>query len=240
MSEENPPCLYVNVTVNDGSEIVKAKVVRKIKKGNLPEELKNSLATNVANILVGWVAKEDFARMMSRKLCKGLPMAMESKGLTVETQEVFREGPFFVLELYIKQVDLVKAGEATREGEADLTRDDDAVGLTSRLLDWTLSMIGADRRKNLEEHVLPRVIHDMVLQEMTSIMGTTFSEYQLDADLKILRETEQSRYFFSHLRDVRKSWDNNKGSNNVLDQWRRKVQDDFDEWGSDDESMFET
>ncbi len=210
--------------------------MKKVKKKNLPDEFKRKVAESAANLAVSLIAQEDFARMMSNKLCRVLPILMERRGLTTAVEEVFREGSFFVLEFKIKHVDILKADEAIREDEADLTMDDDTISFTSILLNWSLKIMGPENRRKLEEYLFPRAIHETVQNEMRSIMGVHFLERRLDADLKILGEAEQTRYFFSQLRTVRDSMKNKRGTN-PLEAWKQNIQDDLDSTDSDD-SLF--
>lgn len=212
---------------------MRAKVRKKVKKGNLPEDLKHKVAEGAAHLAVSLIAQEDFARMMSAKLCKRLPVIMERKGMTSTVEEVFREGPFFALEFQIRHVDIVKAEEAIRKEEADLTVDDDALSFTSLLLKWALRMIGPGNKKRLEEYLFPRAIHDIVQTEMSSIMGVNFVERGLEADFKILGEADQARYFFSTLKAVREMMMKKKGIN-LIEEWRKKIEEDLDSTGSDD------
>jgi hypothetical protein len=211
-------------------------VRKKVQKGNLPRELKEKVAESAANLAVSLIAQEDFARMMSSKLCKILPIIMERKGLTATVEEVFREGLFFVLESRILQVDLVKAEEAIREEEADLTMDDDAQSFTSLLLNWSLRMIGPGNKKKLEEYLFPRVVHETVQNEMSSIMEENFVERRLRADLEILGESDQALYFFSHLKTMKEATKKKKGRN-PLEEWRKRIEEDLDSADSDDSLM---
>lgn len=209
---------------------------KKVNKGNLPRELKEKIAEGAANLAVSLIAQEDFARMMSTKLCRVLPTIMKRKGMTATVEEVFREGPFFVLEFQICHVDLVRADEAIREEEADLTTDDDALSLTSLLLKWSLRMIGPGNKKKLEEYLFPKAIHDTVQNEMSSIMGVNFVERGLQADYRILGEGNQARYFFSQLKAVRELIRKKRGTN-LMEAWRKRIEEDLDSTDSDD-SLF--
>ena len=225
------------MTVHDGSEVVRAKVRKQVRKGNLPDDLKDKFAEGAANLAVSLIAQEDFARMMSRKLCRALPILTERKGMTATVEEEFREGMFFVLKFQIRHVDIVKAERAIREEKANSpTGDEDSLSFTSLLLKWSLCMIGPENKKCLEDYLFPRAIHDTVQSEMSAMMGENFNERRLQADFKILSEADQARYFFSQLKSVRKMIKKKRGVN-FIDEWWKKIEDDLDRIDSDD-SLF--
>jgi hypothetical protein len=78
--------------VIDGSEAVKAKVSKKVEKSNLPTPLKKLAAIHAPQAASDFASPEIMAKMMGKKLCDKLPKKMWEKGLTVEMEEIFRQG----------------------------------------------------------------------------------------------------------------------------------------------------
>lgn len=78
--------------VHDGKEAVKEKVAKKIGKSNLPAPLKKIAAVHAPQAASDFATPDTMVKMMSKKMRDKLPKKMWEKGLTVEIQEVFRQG----------------------------------------------------------------------------------------------------------------------------------------------------
>ena len=75
-------------TVRDGSEAVKAKVSKKLAKLNLPRQFRNHAAKRASDL----ASPKLVAKSVGPAMCRKLPKKMLDMGLTVEVEEVFREG----------------------------------------------------------------------------------------------------------------------------------------------------
>ena len=72
-----------------------------------------------------------------------------------------------------------------------------------RWIDWLLSKISLRYRKRLESQLLPTMIQMVVTQRIHKMMRKKMVEKNLVARTKVLPETEQARYFFDRLKQVR-------------------------------------
>lgn len=73
------------------------------------------------------------AQIMSQRLCTKLPKKLEEKGLVIEMEEVFREGPYVVLQLQVTKVDTA------------------TVASSNSMVSWMMSLTGSGYQKQLEE-----------------------------------------------------------------------------------------
>jgi hypothetical protein len=95
------------------------------------------------------------ASQLGGKLIKKIPKKMKEKGLTVEMEQVFCEGPYVVLALQVQHVDMVAAEKAMREDKtltSDIEEEDEASNtVAGTLLQWSLYLMGSTNQKKLEE-----------------------------------------------------------------------------------------
>ena len=73
------------------------------------------------------------AQIMSQRLRAKLPKKLEEKGLTIDIEEVFREGPYLVLQLQVTKVDTA------------------TVSNSNAVVSWMMGLTGAGYQKQLEE-----------------------------------------------------------------------------------------
>jgi len=72
-----------------------------------------------------------------------------------------------------------------------------------RWINWLLSKISLRYRKRLESQLLPTMIQLVVTNRIHKMMKKKMVEKNLVARTKVLPETEQARYFFDRLKQVR-------------------------------------
>mmetsp|Transcript_29074 Transcript_29074/g.54635 ORF Transcript_29074/g.54635 Transcript_29074/m.54635 type:complete len:222 (-) Transcript_29074:176-841(-) len=206
MIQADRPVLYLNLTVINGTEAVKAKVKEKIQRSKLPKSLKKGVGKRAGVVASKRVKPSRIAEKMGTKLCEKMPREMAERGLMVEMEEVFREANYLVIQLQVQHVDAKALERAQRVEYADLTMDDDAVNestFTSELLAWCLKMIGGDNQKRLEETFLPEKVQAKMETKILETMTDKFEKKGIEADVAILREENQARYFYQKLKDVR-------------------------------------
>jgi hypothetical protein len=78
------------------------------------------------------------AQMMSQEMCRKFSKMMLEKGLTVGISEVFREGPYVVLQMQVIKVDAF----ALATGQT---------GNDHWFFWWFMALIGAGRQQHFEE-----------------------------------------------------------------------------------------
>lgn len=72
------------------------------------------------------------------------------------------------------------------------------------LFTWLLALLGVDYQKSLEETVLPVFVQkkmEPMLQEMLIVKME--AEMKVDAEINVVGDDKQARYFFTKLKDVR-------------------------------------
>ena len=107
---EGRPVLYANVVLQSASEAIKEGVSTKIQElKRLAPPLKQRLAKHVSRIAADKVSAKVVVDRLVPKLVADIPVKMKKKGLTVHVEEVFRDGPYFVLMLQVQHVDATGA-----------------------------------------------------------------------------------------------------------------------------------
>jgi hypothetical protein len=100
--------LYINVTVRDHSEAVQRKVEKKIDRSSLPHPIK-ALAKRSAPRLASEVATPaDTALGVSRKLADKIPRKLRERGIRADVVPVYRQGPYVVMKLTVRHVDVLR------------------------------------------------------------------------------------------------------------------------------------
>ena len=196
-----------------------------MEKSNLPKHIRGIAVKHAGEIASKRVTPSKVAEKMGAKLCKILPKKMKEKGLTVRLEEVFREGPFVVLQLQVQHVDLVTM-EKVRNEEISRSSEEDEEAASNNfagtLIDWSLKLIGTTNQKKLEESFLPAKVQAKLETSLTTMMGEKFKEKQIQADIKIVKEKRQARYFYEQLREVRLAMEQVKRTN-PFKQFRKKL-----------------
>ena len=79
------------------------------------------------------------------------------------------------------------------------------------ILEWVLCILGGTKiHRSLEERHLPSLVQSKITENMQSMMTKKLESKSLKADIAVLSETEQARYFYKHLQELR-----NKDTNNI-------------------------
>jgi hypothetical protein len=84
--------------VHDASMAVKEKITKRL--GILPKPMQ-SQAAQAANF---FASRKKIVQALGQKLCIEIPQSFMKKGVTVEMQEIFREGAFIVFQLQVVHV----------------------------------------------------------------------------------------------------------------------------------------
>jgi hypothetical protein len=198
---DDSPVLYINIVLNDCSQAVHNKVKQKV-----GDKLPEPLAEGAAKIASKKVKPSKVAQKMGPKLCQKIPKKMATKGIDVVMEQVFVEKQYLVLQIQVQHVDAVLLEQAQREENADLTcndSDNTERGIIAMLLEWGLYLMGAQYQHTLQTQVLPPKIMNVMKFKIKEIMDQKFNQKGLEADVMILQETEQARYFFGQLKELR-------------------------------------
>jgi hypothetical protein len=190
------PCVTV---VLDGTLGVKQKLKESIDKTNMPKPIKDAAKKIGAKAASKLATPSAIAIKMSQELPRRMPMEMAEKGMIVEAETVFQEGPYLVVQLQVQRIDSVLLAEvkALENKETDWT-------WLIRLLMWVLTLLGARNQRSLEEEFLPRVVQSKMEPLMTEMLKVKLEEEMLmEADTMVLGEDKQARYFFRTLKDIR-------------------------------------
>ena len=175
-------------SVKDASAAIKEGVEKTVaekmeKRRLLPEKLKQRLAGLASKLATDMVSAGKIAEKMAPKLCEEMPGKMKEKGLTVEVEVVFQEGPFFVLQMQVVHVDTVAMAEG---GTAEKTRDDagqeeeEDSSSSSSMSVWFMKqfygVIGTKNQESLETGYLPGFIQSKLESSMGEQMTAEMAE----------------------------------------------------------------
>uniref|UniRef100_A0A7S1GJX8 Uncharacterized protein n=1 Tax=Cyclophora tenuis TaxID=216820 RepID=A0A7S1GJX8_CYCTE len=200
MADSARPVLYVNVYIKDASQAVKSQVEEKISQKRLPGPLKERLAKRAAKVAADLITASKIVEKMAPKMAEEMPIKMKPKGLTVHVGEVFREGPFFVLQLQVVHVDTIVMAEAVR-----LQEEEDGETMTVQCLKQFFGTIGSRNQDALETNYLPRIIQSKMGDSMGDMLSSELAEKGLEAEAEVLPEALQARFFFPFLQQIRES-----------------------------------
>ena len=227
-------------TVDDASETIKAKVAQKVEKSKLPPPIKPLVAKHAGQAASKLMTPSKIAKTMGAKMCKVLPKKMKEKGLTVELEEAFREGPYIVLQLQVLHVDAAAVEKSMREENADLTEDDEAAAtntIAGTLIEWSYKLIGAENQKKLEEGFLSAKVQAKLETAMAVMMAEKFEQKQLKAQIQILKEEKQARYFYGKIKEVRMIFAELEGNNPISDLRKNMNNNSLEEDDDDDDDF---
>lgn len=90
---------FLNVTIHDASMAVKKRVREKL--GKFPKPIQNQ-AAQAASF---FTTSKKAAQVLSQRLCEEFPCIFAKRGINIEMEEIFREGPFLVLKIVVVNVD---------------------------------------------------------------------------------------------------------------------------------------
>lgn len=160
--------------------------------------MKDRLAKRAGKIASDMVTATKIVEKMAPKMCLDMPTKMKAKGLTVEVEEAFREGPFFVLQMQVVHVDTVIMAEASALRDAE---DKDAVSV--QCLKQFFGVIGSKHQDSLETKYLPRIIQSKMHSSMGEKLTEELAEKGMEAEAEVLPEAQQARFFFPMLQQIR-------------------------------------
>ena len=207
--------------VLDASEVVRDTVLKKVLASTIPKQMKEAVAMRAANLASSRVTRSKIAQKISRKLCQTMPMKLKEMGLTVVLEETFREKHYFVLELQVQHVDAMAAEKAQREKGFESSREESS-SIEGTLLDWSLKLMGEDNQRMLEEEYLPAKVQHKLEKQMLHVIREKFENMHMKAEVTILKEGKQGRYFFSTLKAVQQEVEA-RSLKNQIQEMRRRV-----------------
>lgn len=198
--------LYANVVLQSASEAIKEGVSTKIQElKRLAPPLKQRLAKHVSRIAADKVSAKVVVDRLAPKLVADIPVKMKKKGLTVHVEEVFRDGPYFVLMLQVQHVDaavMVEAKElAKKKGEVQV--EDEASSCSLRAVKWLLQLMGVTLADTVQTEYLPDLIQSKIQPHLAEQMVAEMADKKMHASVEVVPEAKQSRFFYALLHQVR-------------------------------------
>lgn len=176
--------IFLNVTIQDGTEAVKAKVAKRLKL--LPVPVQNTAARTASEL----TTPKMLAKQVSLELLRKVPACLKKKGITVDMEEIFREGPYILFQLRVLHVDTVMLAE-------------DLMGHSS-LVRWLVGHVSEGLQRTLEEDYLPKQILGILEQEMPKSLTKQMKDKKLAVDVKVITCCEeQALYFTSKVGEIR-------------------------------------
>ena len=200
---EDRPVLYVNVVIEDASAAIQAGVSEKVESvRNLPPGLKHRLAKHVGKLAADRVSASKIVDMMAPRMVETMPAKMKAKGLTVHAEEVFREGPYFVIMLQVQHVDATVMMEAKQHAEKGAVSDD---SVAVKFVKWILSIMGMRLVDSVQKDYLPALIQSKMQPNMGEKMQQELADKKMKASVDVLSEEKQARFFYVLLQQVREA-----------------------------------
>eukprot|EP00980_Cylindrotheca_fusiformis_P010206 scaffold2271_cov130-Cylindrotheca_fusiformis.AAC.1 len=163
---------YVNVTIEDASMAIKKQVRKKL--GNFPKPIQNQ-AAHAAGL---FTTPKKVAQILSQRLCEELPRNFAKRGIVVEIEEFFREGPYFVLKLVVVNVAMVE-----------------------NWIQWFTRTIGV--KDIIEGDFLPNFVTRQLTETMPAIINKRMASNDITAETMVNSREDQEKYFRMKLVELR-------------------------------------
>lgn len=163
---------------------------------DIPDPLRDNLARSASELVKPELLIEH--SVLQEKTISELHTKINAKGIYVDAQVVYYAGPYFVLQVQVKEVDF----------DTFLTEQSIAPRC-SGCLKFFLSLFGT-YKQTLERHYLPNLVQSELTRVMADIMREDFRTHQVTVDPVVLDETEQARFFFDMLQYLQQRRQNKK------------------------------
>lgn len=212
--DPDKPVLYINILLHDASEAIHAKVREKLKARK--SSLLPSVVQRVVPVVAGrFISDAKVVQKMSEQICIKVPSSLQSKGIRALADEVFREGPYLVVQLQVQHVDsgviLSKAHQQSEYGSNKAY----VIGVVIIIVQWFFALIGLQRQQTVEETLLPSIVLNRLETAMNEVMEEKLIEKGVEAETLIVAEAGQARYFYEKLRQLRELPSNNSNVNTM-------------------------
>lgn len=187
-------CPPLNDEVQDATEAVEQKVKQKLKSKGV-----RWVASRAAKAASGIASPPMIASMLGEKLPQKMMDLMEEKGITVEVEENFREGPYVVFSVQVVKVDAVVLANSKKS-----KNEDEGAGFF-QMSSWVgvgLGIIGSNNQQWVEEGYLPKVVQKKLERAMGEILSEKLEKKKMVAETYVLGEAKQARYFFAKYREI--------------------------------------
>ena len=99
----------------------------------MPKQVKNQAARGASSLTNAGIV----AQQVSQKLLKEIPKGVKEKGVTVNIEELFREGPYMVFQVRVVHVDVLALTHAKMESFSDF-------------IQWFMASVGKDWQQTIE------------------------------------------------------------------------------------------
>ena len=106
----------------------------------LPKQLKNHAAQRASTL----ATPKMVAKVLGLRLCRELPRKIMEKGVNVNMEEVFREGPYVVLRMQVIHVDTVALAETATIVGTETT-------FLGEWVDFWMDVVGVEHQRKIEE-----------------------------------------------------------------------------------------
>eukprot|EP00540_Astrosyne_radiata_P012084 CAMPEP_0116842534 /NCGR_PEP_ID=MMETSP0418-20121206/11573_1 /TAXON_ID=1158023 /ORGANISM="Astrosyne radiata, Strain 13vi08-1A" /LENGTH=222 /DNA_ID=CAMNT_0004473161 /DNA_START=193 /DNA_END=861 /DNA_ORIENTATION=+ len=198
-------CMRAFFAVKDVKEAVKSTVEEKMmerKRPLVPKRLKERVIKRVAKLASDFMTASKMAGKIAEKMTAEMPQKMMKKGLTVHVEEVFREGPYFVLQLQVLKVDAVVMAEAAKMKDEEEEEEDP---LFVRCVKQFMEAVGGKNKDRLESRYLPTIVQNKMHSGMGDMLAKELSEKKMEAEAEVLPEAKQARFLFAMLKQVKEA-----------------------------------
>ena len=193
--------LYVNVVLEDASEVIRGKVSQKLEDSNLLPPLKKRLAKYVGNFAADNVSANMIVEKMIPNMLAEMPVKMKRKGLTVHVEEVCRDGPYFVIMMQVQHVDISTMMEVKQLEDNSQCKE----GVLIKVVKFILNLMGLKLADSVQRDYLPALIQAKMQPDMGEMMQGEMAEKNMKASVEVLPEESQARFFFGLLQQVREA-----------------------------------
>ena len=197
--------------VIDGTTAVKTSVKKRVDNTKLPPSIKESFGNGAAHVASMRTTPDKIAERLGGQLCEKTTRKLAEMGVTIEMEECFREGTYVVLQLQVIRVDARTIQRAQVQGKLEKGTSETTTA-SGAMLDWCLTIIGTENQKKLEEEYLPDKVEAKLQSKILAIMKDKLEKKGIIANIEIVKEEKQARYFYEKLKEIRnKEGDNSPG-----------------------------
>ncbi|KAL3917776.1 MAG: hypothetical protein SGILL_004550 [Bacillariaceae sp.] len=204
MVREDKQILYLNIVVVDGSVAVKTSVKKRVDNTKLPPSLKESFGNGAAHVVSMRSSPDKIAERLGGQLCEKTTRKLAEMGVTIEMEECYREGTYVVLQMQVLRVDARTIQGASGSGQEKLEKGKGETTASGTMLEWCLTIIGTENQKKLEEDYLPDKAQAKLQAKILAIMKEKLEKKGIIANIEIVKEEKQARYFYEKLKEIRK------------------------------------
>lgn len=174
---------------------------KRVDNTKLPPSIKEPFGNGAAHVASIRSRPGKIAERLGAQLCEKTTRKLAEMGVTIDMEECYREGFYVVLQLQVLRVDARTIQSIQMHGK--LEKDKGESTASGTMFDWCLTMIGSVNQKKLEEEYLPEKIQTKLEQKILAIMRQKLEQKGIVANVDIVKEEKQARYFFGKIKEIR-------------------------------------